>query len=88
LIVKLDLRRDSLSMMSWSEPDFNMEELRGAVSLRSTEASSDDGGLSDSDPDPSSDDDGCSSEDEQDCSSTRKNTPWDGIDVERLLAYT
>jgi hypothetical protein len=50
-------------------------------------SSDDDGGLSDSDPDPSSDDDGCSSEDEQGPSSTRKNTQWDAIDEQRLLAY-
>jgi hypothetical protein len=45
------------------------------------------GGLSDSDPALSSDDGGCSSEDELGRSSTRKNTPWDAIDEQRLLAY-
>jgi hypothetical protein len=50
-------------------------------------SSDDESSLSDSDPDLSSDDDNCSSEDEQTYSSSRKNTKWEGIDVQRLLAY-
>ncbi|CAM6031711.1 unnamed protein product [Sphagnum compactum] len=46
----------------------------------------DEGGLSDSDPDPS-DDDGCSSEDEQRRSHTSKHSRWSDLDEQRLLAY-
>jgi hypothetical protein len=46
----------------------------------------DDGGWSDSDPDPS-DDDGCSSEDEQRRSHTSKHSRWSDLDEQRLLAY-
>jgi hypothetical protein len=61
----------------------------GIVTQQGSEpASSDnDDGLSDSDPDPSSDDDGRSSKDEQKRSSTKMNTPWSGLDEQRLLAY-
>jgi hypothetical protein len=50
-------------------------------------SSDEDGGLSDSDPDPSSDDDGCSSEDEQRRSHTSKHSRWSDLDEQRLLAY-
>ena len=46
----------------------------------------DDGGLSDSDPDPSSSDDGCSSEGEQRRSHTSKHSRWSDLDEQRFLA--
>jgi hypothetical protein len=49
------------------------------ASQGSEPSSSDDGGLSDSDPDLSSDDDRCSSKDNQGLS-TEVNIPWDPVD--------
>lgn len=52
-----------------------------------TSSSDDDGGLSDSDPDPSSDDDGCLSEDEQKRPHTSKHSRWSDLDEQGLVAY-
>jgi hypothetical protein len=60
-------------------------DARAPVSRVSEPSSSDDdGGLSNSDPDPISDDNRCSSEEEP---SIRKNIKWEGLDEHRLLTY-